>query len=282
MKTFLKSIIIGLGGVAPGISGSVLMILFGLYQPTLDALGTVFVDFRKKIRFLLPVVAGMAVGVLLFSKMLNFFLVSFEMPTRYLFLGLIVGTVPLFFREVRKNGFSWKYYPLIGAALVGSLLLLRLNPNLFPQVADPNFLQKVFLGVALAVAFIVPGLEPAVLLSAFGLYEVYVESLANMNFAVLGPMVIGLALGAVGVSFAVSRLFKYFYTATFSVVFGVFLSMIPSILNESCHLGWNLPSVISVLLVVPGFAISFYLSDISGHNKKLRALFKKNVAPPNS
>ena len=39
MKRFLEGIIVGLGGVAPGLSGSVLLIIFGLYQKTLEALG---------------------------------------------------------------------------------------------------------------------------------------------------------------------------------------------------------------------------------------------------
>ena len=32
MKNFLKGIIVGIGGVSPGLSGSVLLIIFGLYQ----------------------------------------------------------------------------------------------------------------------------------------------------------------------------------------------------------------------------------------------------------
>lgn len=86
MKTFLKSIVVGIGGVAPGLSGSVLLIIFGLYQQTLEALGTLFVNFKKNIRFLLPVVSGMFVGVLLFSKVIDFFLAAYEMPTRFCFL----------------------------------------------------------------------------------------------------------------------------------------------------------------------------------------------------
>ena len=35
---FLKGIIVGIGGVAPGLSGSVLLIIFGLYRQTLDAI----------------------------------------------------------------------------------------------------------------------------------------------------------------------------------------------------------------------------------------------------
>ena len=50
MERFFKGIIVGLGGVSPGLSGSVLLIIFGLYQKTLDALGSLFSAFRKNIR----------------------------------------------------------------------------------------------------------------------------------------------------------------------------------------------------------------------------------------
>ena len=108
MDRFWKGIIVGLGGVAPGLSGSVLLIIFGLYQKTLDALGSLLTNFRKHVKFLLPLVAGMFLGVLLFSKLIDFFLTRFEMPTRFCFLGLILGTLPMEWQEVRKEGCSRK------------------------------------------------------------------------------------------------------------------------------------------------------------------------------
>ena len=262
MKLFLKSIIVGLGGIAPGLSGSVLMIIFGLYQDALEALGTLFVDFRKKLRFLLPLVCGMVTGVLLFSKLLNFFLETWEMPTRFAFLGLILGTVPLFYKETKKHGFSNTYYLVIAASAVIGLLVFTANPNRFPQIADPNFLQKVLLGAAAAVSLIVPGVDPAVFLSSLGLYELYLSALADFRLDILLPMVIGLALGGIAVSFIMTRLFKRWYTATFSVVFGLFLSMIPNMLNESCYLALDWQTIISILLLVAGFFLSLYLGKI--------------------
>ena len=49
MKNFLKGIIVGIGGIAPGLSGSVLLVIFGLYQKTIDAIGTLFKNFKKNI-----------------------------------------------------------------------------------------------------------------------------------------------------------------------------------------------------------------------------------------
>ena len=266
MDRFFKGIIVGLGGVAPGLSGSVLLIIFGLYQRTLEALGTLLKDFKKKVSFLLPLVLGMGVGVLLFSRVIDFCLERYEMPTRFCFLGLILGTLPMVWQEVRKEGFSRKYYGVIVLAAVFGTWFFTVNPNAFPQVTDPTLLQKLLLGVAVAATAIIPGVDPAVFLSTLGFYEMYVKALANVDLAILIPMVGGLAAGAVAISFAMSWLFRRFYTAAFSVIFGIFLSMIPNMLNESCVLGNNPESLVSVLVLVLGFFISWYLGDLPKHS----------------
>lgn len=265
MDRFFKGIIVGLGGVAPGLSGSVLLIIFGLYQKTLDALGSLLKDFRKNLRFLLPLVAGMFLGVLLFSKAIDFFLNHYEMPTRFCFLGLILGTLPMVWQEVKKEGFSRKYYGVIILAALAGTWFFTVNPNAFPQVTDPNLLQKLLLGVAVAATAIIPGVDPAVFLSTLGLYEMYVSALANVDLSILIPMVGGLAVGAVAISFTMSLLFKRFYTASFSVIFGIFLSMIPNMLTENCVLGWNGPSAVSVVVLILGILISWFLGDLPGH-----------------
>ena len=86
-----------------------------------------------------------------------------------------------------------------------------------------------------------------------------VAALAELALSVLGPMVIGLAAGAIAISFCMSTLFKRFYTATYSVIFGIFLSMIPNMLNENCVLGFNGASAVSLVLLVAGFLVSYFL-----------------------
>ena len=275
MKTFLKGIIVGIGGVSPGLSGSVLLIIFGLYQKTLDALGSLLTEFKKKLSFLAPLVAGMFLGVLLFSKLVDFFLNTYEMPTRFCFLGLILGTLPMVWQEVKKEGFSPGYYLVIALAAAAGIWFFTVNPNAFPQVTDPTLVQKLLLGVAVAATAIVPGVDPAVFLSTLGFYEMYVKALANVELAILIPMVGGLAMGAVGISFTMSWLFRRFYTASFSVIFGIFLSMIPNMLTENCVLGWNPASAVSVLVLILGFLLSWYLGDIRSHNARLKNWFAK-------
>ena len=277
MERFFKGIIVGIGGVAPGLSGSVLLIIFGLYQRTLEALGTLLKDFKKKAAFLLPLVLGMGVGVLLFSRVIDFCLERFEMPTRSCFLGLILGTLPMVWKEVRKEGFR-PYHPfMILLSAMASLLFFTVDGGAFPQVTDPTVLQSLLLGIAVAATAIIPGVDPAVFLSTLGFYEMYVEALANLDLTVLIPMVPGVAAGAMVISFLMSRLFRRFYTGTYCVIFGIFLAMIPNMLSENCVPGWDGKTAVSFLLMLLGFGLSFYLGDLERNNARLGRSFRKRA-----
>jgi putative membrane protein len=261
-KNFFKSILVGGGGVSPGLSGSVMMIILGLYRNTIDAIATVFKDFKRKFLYLLPVVLGMGVGMLLFSKAIDFFLDSFEMQTRFAFFGLILGTLPLFYRETKKNGYKNRYYFFILGAFLLGFFLFSFNSQLFPTVTTPSFFEKVLIGFAVISSSIVPGIDAAVILSSFGLYDIYISSLSNLDFSVLMPMAIGVIAGAFTVSFIISKLLSHFYAQTFSTLFGLYLAMIPSIFTENCVLDYDLRTLVSVLLMIAGFALSFFLSRI--------------------
>jgi len=144
------------------------------------------------------------------------------------------------------------------------------NVDGFPQIMNPTMTQCIALGIAVAATAIIPGVDPAVFLSTLGFYEMYVGALASLNLAVLLPMVLGLALGAVVISFLMSTLFKHFYTATYAVIFGIFLSMIPNMLTPECVLGVNGRSALSVELMLAGFLLSYYLGDFQAHNTRIR------------
>ena len=274
MQNFFKGIIAGIGGIAPGLSGSVLLVILGLYQKTVSAIGTLFKNFKENVKFLFPLFLGFGVGVLLFSKVIDFFLNNFEMYTRFAFLGLVIGTVPLFYKEVKKEGFSPKYYIVIAISAIIGFSVFFLNKNLFPVITDPNLFQSVLLGVAVAGSSIVPGVDSAVILSSLGLYELYVGSLASFDLPILIPAGFGLVIGAFILSFVMNKLIKRFYTATFSIIFGLFLSIIPNVLNSSCVIGFNAQTVISFIILIIGFGISYFLGDVKNNFIKLKGKLK--------
>lgn len=262
MKNFLKGIFVGLGAVAPGLSGSVLLVIFGLYQKTITAISTIFKNFKKNILFLLPLALGIGIGIVLFSKLVDFLLIRFEMQTRFAFLGLILGAIPLFYQEVRKNGFHKKFYALVAVAFAAGVVLFIFNKDLFPVVTDPNLLQCVLLGLAVSASYVVPGVDSAAILSALGLYDLWVHSLATLNFAVLLPALGGAVAGVLIVSVAIDWLISKHYTATFSVIFGLFLSVVPAVIDDSCVMGWDLKTVISMIMLIVSFFASLLFSRL--------------------
>ncbi len=275
IKYVLLGIIVGVGGIAPGLSGSVLLVILGLYERCISTISTLFQDFKKNILFLLPLVMGFAIGILLFSKAVDWLLLHYEMPTRFAFLGLVLGTLPMFYREVKKKGYAKRYYIVILAAAALGFALFSVNKSLFPQISQPNLVQSALLGVAVAGSSIVPGVDSAVILSSLGLYDLYVHSLAHLNMEVLLPAGAGLIVGAVVISLVMNFLLKRFYTFTFSAIFGLFLSIIPNVLGEHCVLGWNWTTALSFLVLLLGLCLSLYLGDIPGNHARLKKLLHK-------
>lgn len=276
LKNFFKGIVVGIGGIAPGLSGSVLMVILGLYERVVGAVSSIFKHFKKNVLFLFPLLLGMGVGVLLFSKVVDFLLENYAFQTRYAFMGLILGTIPLFYKEVRKNGFAKRYYILMVAAAGLGFFFFGFNRHLFPTITEPNLWQSVLLGVAVAGSSIVPGVDGAAIMSAFGLYELYVRSLAELNLQILIPAAGGLIVGAVVISMVMNLLLKRFYTGVFSTIFGLFLSVIPTVvMQESCVITTASEGFEAVGYAVVGVLISLYLGDVKRNNARLAKLFKR-------
>ncbi len=56
MINFLKGVVTGLGAIAPGLSGSVLLVIFGLYRKTIEAISSIF-NFKilkENLKILIP------------------------------------------------------------------------------------------------------------------------------------------------------------------------------------------------------------------------------------
>lgn len=268
MINFIKGIVTGIGGIAPGLSGSVLLVIFGLYEKAIDAIATLFKNIKENLKFLIPLALGMGIGVIVFSKVVNYFIGAFEIQTRFLFFGLILGTLPLFYKQVtkKKEEFSKRCYILVAIAFAIGFFLFVVNSNAFPSITNPNILQSVILGMVVAAATIIPGVDSAAILSALGMYEIWVTSLANFNLQVLIPAGIGGVLGLFIFSMFMNKLIKKYHTYTFSVLFGLFIAIIPSVLKMSeggyVPIGFNAQTLISLVFMLIGFVSSFLLGKL--------------------
>lgn len=276
LTTFFKGIVVGLGAVAPGLSGSILMVIFGLYQKVVSTVSHIFKDFKKNVLFLCPLVLAIGIGAVIFSKLIDLPMSAFPMQTAYLFLGLVLGTVPVLLGEVKKEGLRPQHYAYTAVAFAAAFVFFVLGVVEFPEVTNPTFLQSVVLGLAVAAAYLVPGVDSFAILSTFGLYNLWKDSLGNLDMKVLLPAAIGLLIGGVLISLLFNKLLSKFYSATYSVIFGLFMAIIINYAYRDCYLacvgdlGWNVKTVVSVVLVFVGFGSSLLFSRLDSIVGRIR------------
>ena len=69
---FLEGILVGIGFITPGLSGGVLAVVFGIYEPLMRFLGDLRENFLRNVVYFLPVGIGGVIGVVAFSAVVDF------------------------------------------------------------------------------------------------------------------------------------------------------------------------------------------------------------------
>lgn len=103
LYNFLIGILIGCGAILPGVSSGVFCVIFGIYEKLVDSLTNLFKDFKNNFLYLLPIALGAFAGIVLFGNIIEFLFISYEAQARFIFIGLILGTIPALFKQASEN-----------------------------------------------------------------------------------------------------------------------------------------------------------------------------------
>jgi len=264
MKNFVKGILAGIGNITPGVSGSAMLIIFGIYEDCIKAIGSIFKNFKKSFLFLLPIGIGILIGTVLFSNIIKYLIENYPMPTTYAFTGLVAGTIPFLFKKASTNKFnSKKLLVLLISLTIG--IAMTFVPEL-EGVANFEFnlvyiIKLVLVGGLIAASTIIPGVSSTVLLMIIGMYEVYLTAIAELQISILIPVGIGLVIGGFFLSKLIAFLLKNYHDLTFSAITGFMIGTIFEL--PSKMLGFNYESLISVVFLVFAFTITLYIGKIS-------------------
>jgi putative membrane protein len=80
--------------VVPGISGSMLLMLFGYYQPILNSFRAIFTSPAHYILVLAIFAVGLIIGFFTIAKLMQFLLKRFPRATYWAIVGFVVGSLP--------------------------------------------------------------------------------------------------------------------------------------------------------------------------------------------
>jgi len=81
--------------VVPGISGSFTLMLIGYYEPILDTVNdlTAFNNLSENILVILPFMLGIAIGIVVIAKFIEFMLRKYHNATYYVIIGFVLSSV---------------------------------------------------------------------------------------------------------------------------------------------------------------------------------------------
>ena len=292
-KTWLKSallgFLIGVGVVVPGISGSTIAIIFGLYAQMLFAIGNVFKSFKKCITFLMPILLGMIVGMLLGFLFVKSLINILPFAMICLFAGLMCGAFPAVLNEIKDVKITAKNFSIL---LLGALVPVAFGVisvflssgsssvaivELFKTPTWWFILLCVPVGYLMGVTQVVPGLSATALLMMFGIFTALVDSisftfwLSHLSvFLIYIALVLGFLLGVVTFSKLMTYIFSKIKAIAFTFIVGLSLGSIISMFfnpdSYEIYLSWKesgvyvLDVVLAGILFVIGFIVAFYLA----------------------
>lgn len=259
-----KGIALGAGAILPGISSGVLCVIFGFYEKLIDSVLGIFKDFKNSIKFLIPICIGGFIGVLLFGNVLKYLFASYPSETNFAFMGLIFGSIPILFKNSCKSRNFKPYFLLFTlASFLLTLFLISYEQNFeFKNSMQNNFSFSylILCGFIMSTGIVVPGVSSTVILMCLGVYSNYLNAISILDFSVLIPMGIGLLLGGSIWLILIKWLLAKYYSQTFYTIIGFVLS---STLILYPGFSFELSNIISIILFVICFAISFNLEKIS-------------------
>ena len=260
LRDLICGLMIGAGAILPGVSGGVLAVIFGIYRPFMEILNHPKRAIPKYLTWFPPIIIGWIVGFLGFAKGISAALHLSGTVTIWLFIGLIVGTIPSMYREAGKKGrtaSSWVSLCLFAASVFAGLFYVS---HVAEITVAPGFWSYNLCGVLWGMGIVIPGMTSSSVMMALGLYEPMMEGLANMDFLVLSASLPGMLLTIALLARLVNWFFARHYTVAYHGILGIVMATTLVIIPTSYANVWEI--VLSVLCCIGGFLLAFGMARL--------------------
>lgn len=271
-RNLLRGFAMGVTDLVPGISGSTIALMLGIYHKFVDALSGLMHPSRWKrsLLFLIPLGIGIGAALLTFSSVIETLLEHYPQPAFFFFFGIIVGIVPnLFKRADYKRSFRMPHYALLVVAAIAIALTRFIREDGLGTVIDaltPANTAFLFISGWLAsAALILPGISGSFVMLLLGVYPTVIHALSHFKISILFVVGAGIAVGLLLTSKFVSYLLERFPAATNAAIIGL--------VGGSAFVVFpGFPSggvlfVVSLVCFVFGFVLAIFLGKVEQKNQ---------------
>ncbi len=273
------SFVSGVTAVIPGVSGGTIFAIFGISEQLANDIdnlsGEVITSLPTKFKKLwsgilkygqLPIIIGLGslISSLFYAKVIVVFGEPLEIFLRFLFLGLVIFSLPTLWHETSKNKLtkskSAMRYIYVALGFISAVLIFKQDSSIVEVThVDYNsisYLIHFFLiSLVAGITGILPGISGTNIFILGGMFEDYLRFSSNIGEYTLQYSIFILAtiIGSIIAAKFITLLFKYFRSGFFSLMTGLTASTLLII--------WTNPftSIISFGQMIAGFTLAYLL-----------------------
>lgn len=279
IKNILKGAVIGVANIIPGVSGGTMAVSMGIYDKLIHCVTHILKEFKKSLKFLIPVGIGMVLALVGLSFVIEAAFEHFPAQTNLLFIGLILGGLPAILKKVKGNTIRLSHIipAVLFFVLVVGLAALGSGEG---NDADLSFnalnVIKFFgVGVIASATMVIPGVSGSMILMLMGYYQPIIETISTFVRAltafdvpvllqccgVLVPMGIGIVVGIVVIAKLIEIVFEKWPLLAYWAIIGLIAASPIAIILMS---EFGTITVITVLTSVVTFALGFVGAKLLG------------------
>ena len=233
----LKGMAMGAADVVPGVSGGTIAFISGIYEELITSINNInlslITTFKKdgikavwnKVNgnFLVALFLGIFISVLSLAKFLSWLLENEPILLWSFFFGLVVASIFLVGKEIKRWNIGSIVILIIGAALAFIITELPASDN-------TDNLPYLFLSGALAIcAMILPGISGAFILVLLGSYKTILDAVHERDIKIILTVGLGAIFGLLSFARLLKWMFNHYKNITLALLTGFILGSLNKI-----------------------------------------------------
>jgi len=263
----LCGVLLGISVIAPGISGSIMAVVMGVYDDLIEIISNPFKNFIKNAIYLFPMCLGAGASMIALLKILRLLFEHYPVPAYLLFISLIAGSIPTVAAQAKAGSIKPIYALGTAAAFAIALsvgLLSRHGIALEAVATGQGIAEELYYPISGAIAGItsmIPGMSVSMVLMMLGVYEPLLNAAADLDVLTVAPVAACFACGMVLFSRVTKYVFRKWrglgYLLVLGFMCGSLISIFPGLPKTPIE------TVISILAILLGCAISYVLRKLA-------------------
>ena len=179
-----RGILIGFASIAiPGLSASTVAIILCLYYQMIDAISSIFKNFKQSFTFLFFLILGYIIGDIIGANIISFIYEKYPLAIILMILGFVIGSLPKMVKDLLpyfKKASNWLLILLVSIGILSFTFLVTKGEEVELSVNMPlsDYIMLMIVGLITAGTLVIPGMDFAIVLLALGYYNAFIKLLS--------------------------------------------------------------------------------------------------------